>query len=256
MERDGWSGRLPRVGVVGADEVTVDSINDSVEAAVRRTDPKGAETFDVVIALGESAILSLVRSGTTTSILPVDVGSGIEDVATTDLEAATRNLVDGDFYTVDRPLLSVDVADEAYDALMDVMAVTTEPARISEFAVATQTRGTSRPVDTVRADGVVVATSAGTPGYATAAGGPVLEPESSGVSVVPIGPFRIEQTHWVLELPASLTVAREDAPVSLLIDDEDVGAVPAHEPIELSWGAPLELLRTAQSRSPFAEDVG
>ena len=255
MERDGWSGRLPTVGVVGADEGTVDSLDDAVDAAVRHTDPGGAETFDVVIAMGESAILSLVRSGRTGSILPVDVGSGIEDVATADLEDAVADLVQGDCYSVDRPLLSVAVADETYDALMDVMAVTTEPARISEFAVATKTRGSSRAVDTVRADGVVVATSAGTPGYATAAGGPVLEPESSGVSVVPIGPFRIEQTHWVLELPASLTVAREDAPVSLLIDDEDVGAVPAHEPIELSWGTPLELLRTEQSRSPFAEDL-
>lgn len=256
MERDDWSGRLPKVGVVGADEATVDSLDDAVDATVRHTDPGSAETFDVVIANGESAILSLVRMGATEAILPVDVGSGIEDVAAADLEVAVEDIVQGAFYAVDRPLLSVAVADETYDALMDIMAVTTEPARISEFAVATQTRGSSRPVDTVRADGVVVATSAGTPGYATAAGGPVLEPESSGVSVVPIGPFRIEQTHWVLELPASLTVARDDATVSLLVDDGDVGEVPAHEPIELSWGTPLELLRTDHSRSPFAEDVG
>lgn len=255
MNSDGWTDGRPTVGVVGADEETVAGIEGAVETPVTSIEPAAAPSVDVVVAVGESALLSLVRAGSTGPILPVAIGSGIEDVAVADLDAAVEDLVDGDCYTTDRPLLSVDVAGEEYDALMDLMAVTEEPARISEFAVATKTRGSSRPVDTVRADGVVVATSAGTPGYATAAGGPVLEPESSGVAVVPIGPFRIEQTHWVLELPASLTVAREEAAVSLLVDDEDVGSVPAHEPIELSWGTPLELLRTPQSRSPFAGNV-
>ena len=240
------------IGVVGAEA-------DAAVARVREAggdattvDPETAAAADLVVALGEAAILSLVRAGVTVPILPVDVDGGIEDVALEDVPAALDSYLAGTAETVDRPLLSVDVASDSYDALMDVMAVTTEPARISEFTVATKTRGNSRTVDTVRADGVVVATSAGTPGYATAAGGPVLDPESSGVSVVPIGPFRVEQTHWVLELPASLTVAREEAAVSLLVDDEEVGSVPAHEPIELSWGTPLVLVRTPESRSPFA----
>lgn len=253
MNSERRAGTRSDIGVVGTTAADVATRLDEAGHDARALDPDGADTADVVVAMGESALLALVRTGVSTPVLPVDIDAGIEDVPESSLEAAIEAYEAGEAATVDRPLLSASVGDETYDALMDLMAVTSEPAKISEFTVATMTRGDRRAVDTVRADGVVVATSAGTPGYATAAGGPVLEPESSGVAVVPVGPFRIEQLHWVLELPASLTVAREEAAVSLLVDDEDVGTVPAHEPIELSWGNSIVLLRTPASRSPFAE---
>lgn len=237
-------------GVVGSEAA---SIAERVRDAGGRASviaPDETETVDVVIVSGEAAMLELVRKDLDAPVLAVDVGSGVEDVAGSDFESALETLEAGKEERVPRPLLDVDVGEDNYAALMDVMLVTTEPAKISEFAVENRIRE-SAPVDQVRADGVVVATSAGTPGYATAAGGPVLGPKTSGVSVVPVGPFRVERTHWVLEPPMAITVARDDAAVSLLVDDEQIGRVTAHEPVGLSWGKPLTLLRTPVSRTAF-----
>lgn len=239
------------IGVVGADAADV---ADRIRTAGGRSsviDPATTDDVDVVVATGESALLSLVRAGLPVPVLPVEVGGGIVDVRESALDAAIDSLVSGTYRTTARPLLIVRVGDDRYDALMDLMVVTEEPARISEFAIDNQFRDGEQRVDQVRADGVVVATSVGTPGYVTAAGGPVLGPETSGVAVVPIGPFRVEQTHWVLEPPISLTVAREDAAVSLLIDDEEVGPVPAYTPVDLSWGNPISIVKTPVSRTTF-----
>lgn len=243
--------RFPaEIGVVGSDAASIaERVRDSVSRA-SVIEPDETASVDVIIASGEAAMLELVRNGFDVPVLAVDVGSGVEDVAGSDLESALDTLEAGEEERVPRPLLDVDVGGNRYAALMDVMLVTTEPAKISEFAVENRIREPS-PVDQVRADGIVVATSAGTPGYSTAAGGPVLGPKTSGVSVVPVGPFRVERTHWVLEPPMAITVARDDASVSLLIDDVQVGRVTAHEPVELSWGKPLTLLRTPVSRTAF-----
>ncbi|UWG47498.1 NAD kinase [Halanaeroarchaeum sp. HSR-CO] len=238
------------IGVVGDDAAAiVDSVREAGGLGSVVETPTA--TVDVMVVAGESALLSFVRADVDVPVLPVEVGSGVEDVAAADLDEAIRSLVTGTLQTTERPLLVVTVEDDSYAALMDVMVVTEEPAKISEFAIGNRFRGGTQTVDQVRADGVVVATSVGTPGYVTAAGGPVLGPETSGVAVVPIGPFRIEQSQWVLEPPISLTVARDDTGVSLLIDDEEVGPVPAHEPIELAWGKPLDIVRTPVSRTTF-----
>lgn len=252
MERERRGDTATDIAVVGDDAA---DLSERVEAAGARSavlDPTGTpDSVDAMVISGESTLLDRLRKGVDVPLLPVQVGSGIDDVSAADLQAAVESYIAGESSIDERPRLVVTVEDDRYAALMDVMVVTEEPARISEFVVGDRFRDDTQTVDQVRADGVVVATSVGTPGYGTAAGGPVLGPETSGVAVVPIGPFRIEQQHWVLEPPISLTVARDDAPVSLLIDDEEVGSVPAFESIDLSWGDPVSLIRTPVSRSAF-----
>ncbi|MFB6125653.1 MAG: hypothetical protein ABEJ59_06825 [Halanaeroarchaeum sp.] len=229
------------IGVVGAD---VDRMVDRLDGATA-IDPADAAGRDLVVAVGEHALCSLASEAPTVPVLPVGIDGPIPAVDGAEVAAAVAAFRADETTTVEHPLLSVDVDGAAPRyALMDAMAVTTEPAKISEFAVATERDGERRLVDRVRADGVVVATPAGTPGYAAAAGGPVLDPGLSAVAVVPVGPFRVEHTHWVLELPATVTVAREESPVSLLVDDEEVGSIPAHEALRLTWGPTMSLVAT------------
>jgi len=124
------------------------------------------------------------------------------------------------------------------------MLVTDEPARISEYAVATR----DRDVDQVRADGVVVATPAGSHGYAADAGGPLLSAGARALAVVPVSPFRVERSQWVLDAPASLRVVRDDADVTLLVDGRDCGHAEADVPVELDWGPAFEVAVVAASR--------
>ncbi|ALG81722.1 NAD(+)/NADH kinase [Halanaeroarchaeum sulfurireducens] len=240
------------IGVVGEDEAAIADRVRAAGASAAVVEPAGAAEVDTTIAVGKEALISLVREGVTGPVLPVGVDGSVPGVQESRLDGAIESLLNEDVGTTDQPLLRASVGTDHYVALMDIMTVTEEPAKISEFTIEPRVRDRARTVDRVRADGVVVATAAGTPGYATAAGGPVIDPASSAVSVVPVGPFRIEQTHWTLELPVTLTVAREGAAVSLLVDDAEVAPVPTDEPVELTWGEPLTLVLTEQSRSSFA----
>jgi NAD+ kinase len=233
------------VGIVGADYTQ----------AVRRAggEPLVGEAGEVVdaapaavVAAGEPALCSLVAAGVDAPVLPVDVGPGIPSVAATDVDAALEALVAGEYTHTERPILA---ADDGTRALFDCMLVTTEPARISEYTVHC---GNDR-VATFRADGVVVATPAGSHGYARRADGPVVAPETGVVAVVPFAPFSTDADNWVVAPERlRLTVERDEAPVDLLADDRIIGEVTARDPIEFGTTERLGVAVVPESAGPFA----
>jgi NAD+ kinase len=192
---------------------------------------------DALAALGEAALLDALDARLGVPVLPVDAGREYPSVASGDLPGALAALATADFAVERQPTLGVAVGDRTLRALADVTVVTDEPARISEYRVQTGD-GTA---DTVRADGVVAATPAGSRGYASDAGGPTVSPDANALAVVPIAPFRVERTRWVLDPPVTLTVVRDGADVSLFVDGRDQGVATAHEPVRLDWGDPLPI---------------
>ncbi|MEF8771138.1 hypothetical protein [Halodesulfurarchaeum sp.] len=208
--------------------------------------------FDFVVAAGESAILDLVREERPMPVLPVAVDAGVPSVPEHQIESGLESLAEGSFELQDVPTIDVTLGQRSFRALMDVMAITAEPARISEFRTTTSETGTV--VDQVRADGVTVSGPGGTPGYGTAAGGPILGQDVKGVAVVPVGQFRTDHPHWVLNPPFEIEVVREEVPVSLVVDDRSVDAVPAHEPIRFDWGQPVECVVLDESVVPVSEN--
>lgn len=210
------------------------------------------QAFDFVVVAGESALLDLVRETLAVPVLPVAVGAGVPSIPKQQIDSGLESLAGGAFELQDIPTIEVKLGQHTFRALMDVMAITAEPARISEYRTTTSPTGTV--VDQVRADGITVSGPGGTPGYGTAAGGPVLGPDVRGVAVVPVGQFRTEQPHWVLNPPFEIEVVREEVPVSLVVDDRSVDAVPAHEPIRFDWGQPVECIVLEESESPVAKN--
>lgn len=244
------------LGIVADSTERADAVRSTVEHSATTVVSGDVSTvldtdLDAVVAVGEPAVLDLVRAGVSTPILPVEAGRGIESVARGDVDAAVRRLVDGDWWTFERQLLSVSVdGNHVGPALMDVMLVTTEPARISEYGVAT---GEMR-VSQFRADGVVVATPAGSHGYARNADGPLVAPEVDAATVVPVAPFAIDTDHWLLGLTdtITLTVERDESDVSLLVDDRDVRQVTVDEPVEITNGGNIQFVGVLE-RSSFFE---
>lgn len=233
-----------RVAVVG--DGTGEATEAVRDAGGRVVDPDDAE---VVAALGEDALLD-AAADPLAPVLPVGAGREYGGVARPDLEAALASLATGDFSVVDRPTLAVDAHDVSARALADVTLVTTEPAKISEFDVDTG----DRRVGSVRADGVVAATPTGSRGYATDAGGPRLEPDVSAVGVVPISPFRVDRTNWVVAPPLSVTVARDETKVGLHVDGREQGIVAVGDPVDLTWGDPLPVAVAPATRRPPRTD--
>jgi NAD+ kinase len=194
---------------------------------------------DAVLAVGDDGVRSLAATPPEAPALAV--GDGLGDHGTTEagLGDAVEALAAGDYRRVDHPVLGVAVDGEtAGRAVRDVTLVTAEPARISEYRLAAgDDRGPA-----FRADGVVVATPLGSDGYAAAAGGPTLGTDT-GVAVVPVAPFSTRAGVRVLDPPLSLSVARDEGEVTLVVDGEASRAVPHGVPVRLSRAGTVTLLR-------------
>ena len=239
------------VAVVGQDpdrKALVTSL-ESAKASVREVDPTAdhhsAFAPIAVVVLDEESLRWVARSSLSAPVLAVDTGPAFASHARSEAGAALERLLAGSAPTTEEPILTVDVDGQPpATAFFEVVLTTSEPAKISEFSVATA----SRPVTSFRADGIVAATPAGSAGYARAAGGPVLGPGSDCLAVVPIAPFRTHRDRWVLALESrpALTVERDEEPVSLVIDGHDAGEIPPGTPVELERRGSLPLALSPQ----------
>jgi NAD+ kinase len=243
---------MTRAGLVGAD---TGNAADALAAAGVETvvdDPAAVLDYDIdaVVTVGESGLLSVARRRPDTPVLPVDAGTGVRSVPAERLADAAAGLAAGDWTTERHPLLSVDAdGTDGSLALFDAMTVTTEPAHISEFSVT----ASGEAVAQFRADGLVVATPAGTCGYARAAGAPVIPPESAVLAIVPIAPFATTLDHWVVpDGRVTVTVERDDATVDVLADDRTIGTAAVGTSVGIASDGAIETIRLPTGASPFA----
>jgi len=147
--------------LVEADESAVTALVDDLSEIT-------ADQPDLLVVVGDMALIEGTRRGLgETPILPVETTPSLQGVAVTDLEAAIAGLEGGSGRIRHQPTLTVESETASARAVFDVTVVTSEPARISEFCL--QSRG--RTVAQFRADGVIVASPAGSHGYAAAASG-------------------------------------------------------------------------------------
>ncbi|GAB7091328.1 NAD(+)/NADH kinase [Halorubrum luteum] len=250
------SQSVRRVAVVGDDAVLpdavdgLDALRDVVTDAGGRLveSPEVDGALDAIVAVGEAAVIDAALAASPsgddseTPVLPVGVGR--HAVPGTAAPDAIRQLIAGETRIVEHPVVSVSLdGDLAGRAAFDVALVVDEPARISEYGVQFPNGSGA----TVRADAVVVATPLGSDGYAGAAGGPVLEPDT-GLAVVPVSPFTTGAETWVAPDSVTLSVERDGEPVSLIIDDTRAERVPANEPVRIRGSGRVPLLSTPAAR--------
>jgi len=186
---------------------------------------------DVVVAIGEPAASALVEAAVDVPVLPVDAGPGLASVSVDRVGTVLDAGAESGFRTVERPVLEVAVDGSVCGrGLFDAMLVTSEPARISEYAV--ESAGWT---ERFRADGVVVSTPAGSAGYSRAVGGPVLDPGSWSLAVVPVAAFALRSTVRVADADAALeaSVERDEGDVTLLVDGRERRHVPPRRPVTI-----------------------
>jgi len=233
------------VGLVGPEAGSAAPVVENAGGTATVGDARSVldDDVDAVAAFTERTLYALVRAGVPaeTPVLPLNADPVADAVTPTERDRALRRLVRGEYDSRERPTIAVEARRETYRALSDVMLATAEAARISEYAIEACGEADVAPLDTVRADGVAVATPLGSRGYTATADGPALSPTVDAVAVVPIAPFRVECPNWVVSLPGTLTVERDETDVALLIDDADVGLVEPGAPVDLSYGEPVTL---------------
>ena len=194
---------------------------------------------ELVVAVGDDALTTVGRRDLSTPILPVECGPGVPSASITDVPAVVRSILETGGRASERATLAVSVDETVERALFDVALVTDGPARISEYSV----RSGREIVARLRADGIVVATPAGSSRYASAAGGPTVDGAVECAVVVPIAPFVTQRKRWVLSPnELSVTVERDDCAVSLQVDGTVRASVDAESTVAFDAGPPVSIV--------------
>lgn len=235
------------IGVVGDDE-TASRLTDRLQHAGERSLSGPADDVverapDCIVAVGESAVVDLVRAQVEAPVLPVGTGPGFRSVTIDEATDVVDRLPAGDYRTRTHRLLSVEADGTAVGrAVFDVLLVRDEPGRISEYSLrapATRSR--------FRADGVIAATPPGSHGYAHAAGGPRLALETAVAAVVPIAAFGLGAPTWILD-PADgieLRVERDEGDVAVLLDGREERTVTGRAAMTLTPAGELRTIDLA-----------
>jgi len=149
-------------------------------------------------------------------------------------------LLDGKGWLDARAMLEVTLSaangePQLFHALNDAVVARGEIARVIRIEVSVN----DEMVTSYTADGVIVATATGSTGYALAAGGPVLYPQSEDFILLPVAPHL--SLNYTLVLPADATVTLQISTVH-----QATLSIDGHLNLPLASGDIIEIKRCHQ----------
>src|SRR4051795_3968653 len=179
------------------------------------------DDVDLCVVLGgDGTILRALRryAGTSVPVFAVNFGQ-IGFLATIDpseCETGFAKALSGEFEVLTLPALALHVRDGAYAAINDLSIHRKLGERVAQLAYELE----GEQVGSVRCDGVVVATPAGSTGYNLANGGPVLAWGVEGYVVSFIAPHSLTARALVVAPTDELTInnASREEPVEIHVD--------------------------------------
>jgi NAD+ kinase len=196
------------------------------------------ERPDVCIVLGgDGSILYALRRFSHTDVPVFGINYGtvgfLAAVEREDLQAGLKRAFDGDFETMTLPAFRVDLPVERPVALNDVSFVRRPHERVAELSYAIG----EEEVGSVRCDGLVAATPAGSTGYNLANAGPILAWGVKGYVVSFIAPHTLAARALVVAPEDALQVrnAAGREPVEISLDGEAAGELAPGDMLEIRF---------------------
>jgi NAD+ kinase len=191
-----------------------------------------------VVLGGDGTILRALRryAGTSVPVFAVNYGE-IGFLATIDphedslTEGMARALA-GDFETLTLPALAVETPDGPLAAINDLAIHRRQGTRVAQLSYAVH----GEEVGSVRCDGLVLATPAGSTGYNLANGGPVMAWGVEGFAVSFISPHSLTARALVVAPDDLLSVHnRANDPVDISLDGRPGGSIAPGEAITATF---------------------
>jgi NAD+ kinase len=186
-----------------------------------------------VVLGGDGTILRALRRYASTEVPVFAVNFGeigfLATVEPEDIEDGIRRALDGDFELLRLPAIVLDAPGGAQTAVNDVAIHRKVGERVAQIAYALN----GEEVGSVRCDGLVVATPAGSTGYNLANGGPVMAWGVEGFVVSFIAPHSLTARALVVAPRDRLTIHnRSHEPLDVAVDGRPVCEIPAGEAID------------------------
>jgi NAD+ kinase len=181
-----------------------------------------------VVLGGDGTILRALQSyaGTGVPVFAINFGEigFLATVERADAEAGIERALHGDFELLHLPGIVLELGGRRHTAINDVAVHRKVGERVAELAYALD----NEVAGSVRCDGLVVATPAGSTGYNLANGGPVMAWGVEGFVVSFIAPHSMSARALVVAPDDRLSVhnrARE--PLDVAVDGRPAGEIPA-----------------------------
>lgn len=200
-------------------------------------DADASEDVDVCIVLGgDGTILSALRrfAHTGTPVFAVNFGE-VGFLATIEPEGMERDFARafaGEFEVLALPAVVISGPNGRASAINDVSIHRKVGERVAELAYLIE----DEEVGSVRCDGVVVSTPAGSTGYNLANGGPVLAWGVEGFVVSFIAPHSLTARALVVAPNDTLRICNESTdPVDVIVDGRPVWELPAGGVLEATF---------------------
>ncbi|HEY3960684.1 MAG TPA: NAD(+)/NADH kinase [Solirubrobacteraceae bacterium] len=182
---------------------------------------------------GDGTILRALQryAGTGVPVFAINFGEigFLATVEPEDLEDGVRRALSGDFELLRLPAIALDTSSGTHTAINDVAIHRKVGERVAELAYALE----GEVVGSVRCDGLVVSTPAGSTGYNLANGGPVMAWGVEGFVVSFIAPHSLTARALVVAPGDHLEIHnRSHEPLDVAVDGRPVGEIPAGETIQ------------------------
>jgi NAD+ kinase len=217
---------------------TPDELKKHGKAATGITEVEDGERPDVCIVLGgDGSILYALRRFAETGVPVFGINFGtvgfLAAVEREDLDTGLQRAFSGDFEAMDLPALRVDLPVEMPVALNDVSFVRRPHGRVAQLSYAIG----DEEVGSVRCDGLVAATPAGSTGYNLANAGPILAWGVKGYVVSFIAPHTLAARALVVAPDDALQVhnAAGREPVEISLDGEAAGELAPGDELEIRF---------------------
>jgi NAD+ kinase len=214
-----------KLGVAAREGIVLDApLSDDVELCV--------------VLGGDGTILRALRryAGTSVPVFGVNYGEvgflATVDPADDDLAAVFERALAGDFEVLTLPALALETPDGPQAAINDLSIHRRAGERVAQLAYAID----GEEVGSVRCDGLVLATPAGSTGYNLANGGPVLAWGVEGFVVSFIAPHSLTARALVVAPGDLLSVYnRSDGEVDISLDGRPSGTLGSGDAITASF---------------------
>ena len=208
---------------------------------------------DLIITVGgDGTILRAVQAIIlgSTPILSVNMGKlgFMTELSSHETLARLPDILDGKGWIDERAMLQAEVAiqgsrPQVFHALNDIVVARGEIARLIRVVVSID----GQPLTTYRADGVIIATATGSTGYALAARGPVLHPQSTDLLLVPVAPH-LSLAYPLVLPPTSAVTLRLDIYITATMSVDGHINLPMEDGVTITVGRSAHTARFLRLR--------
>jgi NAD+ kinase len=184
---------------------------------------------DVLITIGGDGTILRTLQRNDSVILGVNLSrvGFLTQAGEADIEDALRKLLAGEYRIDERLKLKVEVDGERWpDCTNEAVIHSAQVAKIRQFRI----RVDGDVADSVRADGIIVATPTGSTCYSMSTGGPIIDPRVEALVITAIAPFRLFLRPLVVPPKSEVEVTLPDPrPCVLVLDGQTEGELSGEE---------------------------